>query len=1186
MSSSVSAHRRLLAVSRHLLLAGSALCIAAPAMAQAPARPANTAAREINIPAQPLSEALRQLMRQGGLQIGFEAADIGGKTSAGVSGRMSAGDALSRMLAGTGLTFRYLTTGSVVLERGPELSGSTVQLGTLRVGGVRSAAAGNARGGDNGRVAGWDGTRDGIYRTPGSMNVITRETLEAYPATSPADMLRGTPGVISGEARTSGGLDVNIRGLQGQGRVPVTVDGAINGTTVYRGYQGVSNRSFVDPDFISHVAIEKGPSMGSAIAGGIGGSVSMTTIGVDDIVPEGDTMGIRIKGSLSNNSKAPGSSMTRTLLEPSTYYGDSLAATRMRDRPDFLTPTGGSGSLVFARKGDAIDMVAGYSFRRTGNYYAGANGKYAPEATGTPSALCLAGTPETRLSALCDRAVQFYDKHGSTGFVGGEEVYNTSTDAESVLAKVMVRPAEDHVIELGYGGYWNTYGENYPGALGSATGSVFQNSVLSRSSLDRFTARYRWNPDSDLVDLKLNGWTSHLKESAPSLANSDPSRRKMESWGADLSNASRALTPVGLFSADYGASFLHEKAGPIGKWVSSGGIPPGREGTRKEFSLFLQSALEPVSWLRLDAGARYQKYDLKDRQSGTTYHTDIFDRSEDAFGYSLGAAVMPMEGLQIFASYKQAARLPSLMEATTGFFMIANPDLHKETAHNWEYGANYSGTGVLSDKDELGVKLAWFDNDIKGYIARRYISQYFAMQMYNIDQAQFRGLEGSLSYRTGGFSLDAGATWYDRIRFCRPGDACLASSLASDYSTNYIPPEWSANLSVSQKFLDDRAMLGARFTYIGKRPISAEKPQSGYMPLISAIAWNPYTLLDLTGQYKLTDGLSVDFSVDNVTDRYYVEAMSLGYVPAPGRTFRIGFTGTFGAKDGAWPGNWFSGSGNAETIDWTGPYVGFDIGYGVGRSKGTVTDSAGNPADLANDSRISLKMRNAIGGLHAGYDYQFANNLVLGVEADIGAGNLGDVSTVAITEESGNTAYLQQNGKLESDTRYDWNRMITLRGKLGYSLGRTLVYGTGGAAWLRETATRNQYFSSDGGEGGIGSLVEHAFEERVSKNRKGFTLGGGIERALGAHWSLRAEYNYAHFGKKKAEFSKARAGISQDWTETVIVGYEDIPFGDEVWTFPVYGFEDREGTSDIVNGRVNRTGGDLHTMRIGISYRF
>src|SRR5690606_23026358 len=132
-----------------------------------------------------------------------------------------------------------------------------------------------------------------------------------YPAQAPADTLRGATGIISGEARSSGGLDVNIRGMQGQGRVPVTVDGAINGTTVYRGYQGTSNRSFVDPDFISHIAIEKGPSMGNAIAGGIGGSVSMKTLGVDDIVPEGDVMGIRLMASLSGNNTTPNSNMTR-----------------------------------------------------------------------------------------------------------------------------------------------------------------------------------------------------------------------------------------------------------------------------------------------------------------------------------------------------------------------------------------------------------------------------------------------------------------------------------------------------------------------------------------------------------------------------------------------------------------------------------------------------------------------------------------------------------------------------------------------------------------------------------------------------------------------------------------------------------------------------------------------------------
>ena len=43
--------------------------------------------------------------------------------------------------------------------------------------------------------------------------------------------------------------------------------------------------------------------------------------------------------------------------------------------------------------------------------------------------------------------------------------------------------------------------------------------------------------------------------------------------------------------------------------------------------------------------------------------------------HRFGVAVMPVDGLQLFANYKRAARLPSLMEATSGFFYIANPDL-------------------------------------------------------------------------------------------------------------------------------------------------------------------------------------------------------------------------------------------------------------------------------------------------------------------------------------------------------------------------------------------------------------------------------------------------------------------------------------------------------------------------------
>lgn len=142
MRSSVSARQRLLAISRHTLLAGSALCIAAtmPALARAPASRTASSTRSFDIPAQSLRDALRQLMRQGGVQIGFEAADVEGRISHAVTGNMNANEALSRLLSGTGLSFRYLTSGSVMLERAPQVSEGTVQLGTLRVQGMQDSA--------------------------------------------------------------------------------------------------------------------------------------------------------------------------------------------------------------------------------------------------------------------------------------------------------------------------------------------------------------------------------------------------------------------------------------------------------------------------------------------------------------------------------------------------------------------------------------------------------------------------------------------------------------------------------------------------------------------------------------------------------------------------------------------------------------------------------------------------------------------------------------------------------------------------------------------------------------------------------------------------------------------------------------------------------------------------------------
>lgn len=64
--------------------------------------------------------------------------------------------------------------------------------------------------------------------------------------------------VYSGDSRNSGALDPNIRGIQGPGRVPVTIDGTEQAITAYRGYMGANSRNYIDPNLIGSIKVLKG----------------------------------------------------------------------------------------------------------------------------------------------------------------------------------------------------------------------------------------------------------------------------------------------------------------------------------------------------------------------------------------------------------------------------------------------------------------------------------------------------------------------------------------------------------------------------------------------------------------------------------------------------------------------------------------------------------------------------------------------------------------------------------------------------------------------------------------------------------------------------------------------------------------------------------------------------------------
>ncbi|WP_162906604.1 TonB-dependent siderophore receptor [Algihabitans albus] len=141
---------------------------------------------QIDLPSQSLSDALRALSRQSGLQFFADSDLTRDLTAPPVSGRMSAEEALRQLLAGSGLDYRIGETGAVTLER----TAARPENGPLRLqpitvdavlGGIvtDSYAAPDSFGATR--------TDTPVIDTPQSTQAVTRQALDDAGATDIAD---------------------------------------------------------------------------------------------------------------------------------------------------------------------------------------------------------------------------------------------------------------------------------------------------------------------------------------------------------------------------------------------------------------------------------------------------------------------------------------------------------------------------------------------------------------------------------------------------------------------------------------------------------------------------------------------------------------------------------------------------------------------------------------------------------------------------------------------------------------------------------------------------------------------------------------------------------------------------------------------------------------------------------------
>jgi outer membrane immunogenic protein len=194
----------------------------------------------------------------------------------------------------------------------------------------------------------------------------------------------------------------------------------------------------------------------------------------------------------------------------------------------------------------------------------------------------------------------------------------------------------------------------------------------------------------------------------------------------------------------------------------------------------------------------------------------------------------------------------------------------------------------------------------------------------------------------------------------------------------------------------------------------------------------------------------------------------------------------------------------APVWNWNGFYIGVNGGYSWGNSSRDLNFyNPLNGVTLVTGSGGGRDMNGGLFGGQIGYNWQFANTWVFGLEFDAQwTGQKGDTTVLCPVAGCFGNAARPTSATLED--KLDW--FSTFRGRLGYTVTpNVLLYVTGGAAWGEvETNLALTAFTAAG--------VPVTALGSNKTDRFGWNVGAGIEAMFARNWSAKIEYLYLDMG--------------------------------------------------------------------------
>ncbi|GHC76744.1 TonB-dependent receptor domain-containing protein [Limoniibacter endophyticus] len=683
---------------------------------------------------------------------------------------------------------------------------------------------------------GWKGAPLSVYETPGNIGIIGRDNFVRLSSRDTQDIFDDVAGVVAESRPDNPGLNISIRGLSDQNRITMALDGARQ--NFLQNGHGQAASAYFDPALMRQIVLDKTTGANALSAGSLGGYVNFRTLLSEDLIKDGRTSGGEVNFATGSNA----------------YRSN------------------GSGAFSW-RLAENIAVTAAISHKKTGRYEPGKKYPY-----------------------------QFDEGYFLTKFIGSE---NTSG-----LLKTEIDIDNHQKLTLGWVGYNAKF----------QTGST---QYINRAKVANhtFTANYTYDPDSDLIDFSANLWTNRMMkhDHRPKRRDADygafDNHYGLNTTGGDIANRSKVTTGFGDFTFDYGTTaFLddartkqissQEDDNPTGSWFG-GATPSGKRGY---YSAFSKTEFKPADyqWLSLTGGLRYDHYDLK----GKTYVPDFEDPEVQAMEQtdvhkdggkllpSVTLGITPLEGLQFFAGYDYSYRPPTTMETLFwgshvggGMLNMPNTALIPESARTAQIGFNIHADDLFLGGDSLRFKYAYFNRQVDDLIARSFrttpdMPDMAYVQYVNIGgTSRMFGHELEMNYDAGSFyaGLSATALRYKlakRFEMSSYGMTDLAQQIPFA-----MPPKYKLTIDAGIRLFDEKLTLGGKLRHSGKAVHIGPKSQT------SKLWTKPFTVADVYGSIAFDEDRRVDFGIDNLMDRYYVDYMS--HVASPGRTYKINFSTKF-----------------------------------------------------------------------------------------------------------------------------------------------------------------------------------------------------------------------------------------------------------------------------------------------------